>query len=502
MIRIPRVKNYCENTYVCWGCTEFAGDTENVNFKLLNSDFEVVINGEQCEVRECRVSAIPYNRAWPGKQRAFNQSESAGFISFSADEEVEIKVKRKKSFGTAMIRPLSKNVNVDVVGEEVRFKLKEHGQYVLEFGDSHNVLHIFFNEIKEYPNAESATMYFGPGMHFPGVITLRDNDTVYIDEEAVVFGSINSLGAKKVKIFGGGVIDNSTEERITEHCYENFTKGTFRIYNCENIDVSDIILTNSSTWAMSMFNCNNVHIDNVKIVGHWRYNTDGIDIVNSENVYINNCFIRTFDDAISIKAIYDHPKPIQNIIIDGCVMWTGWSKTCDIGLETAGVEYKNITYRNCDLIHNSGGAMCVNNGCYAEMHDILYENMNVEFQNDTMLQIIQREDDQEYDAKGATEPARLIRISTKPFATRRKNIDGPERVIYEKQGSIHDVLFKNINVYTEDEEVKPIILIETDNTDKEIKNISLEHIFINGKKADGFECFETSFFNVENVTII
>ena len=365
MIKIPKVVNVCDDKYVCWGKTEFsnyAKDSDEVVFKLLNTDFEVKINEIPCEVRECRVSAIPFNRPWPGKQRPYNQSESAGFISFSADEKVEIRVKRKQPFEKAFVRPLSKNVDVNIVNDEAVFILSEHGQYVLEFGNTHNALHIFFNKVKEYPKAKDATVYFGSGIHFPGVITLRDNDTVYIDEEAVVFGSIYSPGAKNVKIFGGGVLDNSTEERITEHCYENHTKGTFRIYNCENIDVSDIILTNSSTWAMSMFDCKNIHVDNVKIVGHWRYNTDGIDIVNSESVLIENSFIRSFDDTLSIKAIYNHPKPMQNLTIDNCVMWCGWGKNCEVGIETDGVEYKNIVFKNCDLVHNSVGAMCISNG--------------------------------------------------------------------------------------------------------------------------------------------
>ena len=108
-------------------------------------------------------------------------------------------------------------------------------------------------------------------------------------------------------------MDNSCEERLTENCYEDFTKGTFRIYECNHIDVSDIILTNSSTWAMSMFYCSHINVDNVKIVGHWRYNTDGIDIVNSDHVSIKNCFVRSFDDTISIKAIYNYQKPIEHM---------------------------------------------------------------------------------------------------------------------------------------------------------------------------------------------
>lgn len=501
MIKIPQIVNICDGKFVCWAQTEFAnfakGSDETV-FKLINTDFEVKINGEPCAVRECRVSKYPFNRHWPGRQRPYNQSESAGFISFSADETVEIKVKRKQAFDSAIIRPLSKKVDVSVADEEVSFRLTEHGQYVLEFGDTHNVLHIFFNEIKEYPEAKNATVYFGPGMHFPGVITLRDNDVVYIDSEAVVFGSIYSTGANNVKIFGGGVVDNSCEERLTEHCYENHTKGTFRIYNCENIDVSDIILTNSSTWAMSMFECKNIHIDNVKIVGHWRYNTDGIDIVNSEKVLVENCFIRSFDDTISIKAIYDHNTPVQDITVDRCVMWCGWGKNCEIGIETDTNEYKNITFKNCDLIHNSLGAMCISNGNIAEIHDVLFENMNVEFQSVTLCEVIQTEESQEYDGGKGMAPC-LIRNRLEAYSIRRISSTGIVRSTSEKPGDIHDVVYRNINVYT-DSQRKPRIILKS-LFDKKIKNFKLENIFINGVKAENFERFETMFENVENVTI-
>ena len=504
MIKTPKIINVCEDKYVCWGRTEFAEyakDTEECIFKLLSTDFDVCINGVPCEVKECRVSAVPFNRPWPGKQRPFNQSESAGYISFSADEKVEVRVKRKKHFDSAIIRPLSRKVDVNILKDEAIFTLKEHGQYVLEFGDTHNVLHIFFNKIKEYPEAKDATVYFGPGIHFPGVITLRDNDTVYIDENAVVFGSIYSPGAKNVKIFGGGVLDNSTEERITEHCYENHTKGTFRIYNCENIYVSDIILTNSSTWALSMFDCKNIHIDNVKIVGHWKYNTDGIDVVNSENVLIENCFIRSFDDTISIKAIYDYQKPIQNITIDNCVMWCGWGKNCEIGIETDGIEYKNIVFKNCDLIHNCTGAMCISNGNQADMHDILFENMNVEFQRDTQYAIVQSADSQEYENDNRIMPPCAIRNIIEPYAIRKKCRDGILREISKKSGDVHDVMYRNINIYIDDGSSKPIILMKTPNCEIKMRNFKLENIYINGEKVESFDAFETQFENVENVSI-
>ncbi len=503
MIRIPEIKLINDGKKVYLARSEyaqFALDTDESIFKALNTDFEVTLNNKKCQVRECRVSAMPYNRPWPGKQRQFEQSESAGFISFSADESVTVEVKSKKAFGKALIRPKSKNIKTETKDGTTRFTLTSPGSYVLELDDEHNVLHIFFNPLKEYEDAQNATFYFGPGMHFPGIIYLKDNDSVYIDENAIVFGSIISSGAKNVKIFGGGVIDNSCEERITEHCYENHTKGTFRIYNCENIEISDIILTNSSTWAMSMFNCKNITVDNVKIVGQWRYNTDGIDIVNSDNVSVKNCFIRSFDDTISIKAIYEYEKPVENIMIDNCVMWCGWGKNCEIGVETAGVEYKNISFTNCDLIHNSHVCMDIANGCYADLHDITFENNNVELQPE-MTSVLQYEDSVPYSPETPTTVPVLIKCINTRYSVRRVWDKDIIRDPYDKAGDIHDVVYKNINIITDGKNIRPEVVIESVDPDIRFRNFTFENIFLNGKKITDFKELSTKFENADNIIL-
>lgn len=504
MIKTPKLKLRNDGKRVCLARTEYgqyAKGTDEIIFKALNENFEVALNGESCEVRECRVSAVPFNRPWPGKQRQFEQTESAGFISFAADETVTLSVKSKKAFEKALVRPKSKKIKTEIKDEAVVFTLKEPGSYVLELDDSHNVLHIFFNPIKEYKEAEQATHYFGPGMHFPGIISLRDNDRVYIDPEAVVFGSIHSRGAKNVKIFGGGVIDNSCEERITENAYEDHTKGCFRIYNCENIEVSDIILTNSSTWVLSMFNCSNIKIDNVKIVGQWRYNADGIDVVNSDHVTITNSFIRAFDDVISIKAIYDHNKPVENIVVDNCVLWCDWGKTCEVGVETAGKEYKNIVFKNCDILHNMLAALCVSNGYYAEIHDVLFENINVELQEEMVFDF-QREENQVYEWSHKKRVPYLVLVRNDPYELRViESEDGSIRKAADELGDVHDVVYKNINVITENEGIKPCIIITSKNPEKNFNNFTFENLCLNGVKVDNFDSFDTIFSNVDNIII-
>lgn len=44
--------------------------------------------------------------------------------------------------------------------------------------------------------------FSGPGIHFPGKITLKTGDKVYIDKDALVFGQIFAENADDVHIFG------------------------------------------------------------------------------------------------------------------------------------------------------------------------------------------------------------------------------------------------------------------------------------------------------------
>ena len=501
MIKIPKIKQTDEKGFfVSLGKNEFGGyapDTDEVAFKAINDEYEVTLNEKVCEVRDCRVSAHPFNRPWPGKQRPFSQTESAGYISCSADEPVKLRVKAQKSFSSAVLRPLSKNITPKVIDGELEFTLTEQGSYVLELDGSHRALHIFFNEIKEYPDAKRATHYFGAGMHFPGNINLRDGDSVYIDPEAIVFGSLCSTGAKNVRVFGGGVIDGCFEERITENCYENHTKGNIRLYNCENVDISDVILTNSATWCLSLFNCKGVTVDGVKIVGQWRYNTDGIDVVNSSDVNIKNCFIRSFDDTVTVKGIYDFDGVIENIAVENCVLWCGWGNTCEIGIETAAREYRNITFKNCDVIHTSGPAMSVLGGNQADIHGILYKNINVEFSSDQEPPIVQTAESQSYDAGQKRAVTELLRVDNKQYSIRKKIPDSVVRANSEKLGTVKGVRFENIKVLTDSEDIKPRIKIVCMGDKKNVSDISVREIYLNGELQRDGTRFDRVFDNFE-----
>lgn len=482
MIRIPKLHyEYCKEPF---GKKDpIAAASLYGEFRFLYEGYAVTVNGRPCPVRLCRESAVPFNQPWPGYQRPLDQTEEAGYITFSADEEVVLRVECAADFERATVRPLSKGVIARRQGNCVEFTLKEHGGYVLELDDEHHALHIFYNPIKNY--SEQATYHFGPGIHFAGILNLKDNESVYIDEEAIVFGSVNSLGAENIRIFGGGVLHGGTERRLFEHCYENFTKGTIRLYNSKNIVIEDVILQDSATWVLSLFNCRDVVIDGIKTIGQWRYNTDGIDVVNTSDVLIKNSFIRSFDDTVTLKAIYGWDQPIENIVTEHCVLWCGWGRTCEVGLETDAPEYRNIIFRDCDLIHNSKVALDIQNGSGGEIHDVIFEDLRVEYQTSTRREIVQKAKEQRY----CSEEMGIPRL----FTAENKNSH-----IYTKFGRIHDITCRNIQVLAEEGVAAPAVTFQSRDPEVVLQNFDFRGVTWNGKPVP-MEFFDVIIENAKEI---
>ena len=467
---------------------------------VINNDFSVTINGQKVDCFMARCSKVPFNKLYTGVQRNLNQTEILGFVSFEADEQVVVEVESVKEFSRAIVRPLSKGVETKIVDKKVIFTLKEKGQYSLELDDEHNALEIFFNEIASFGKKEEYTYYFGPGYHLPVAINLKSGDKVYIDSDAYVFATIFAKDAEDVVIEGHGVFSGSFVQRSPGLSDGFYNRGNLMMHNCKNVKVNGPIFMDSPFWAVSFFNCENIDIANVKITGQWRYNTDGIDLVSTNNVKVANSYIHCFDDGLVVKAYSQYEKStnhvIENILIENCIFWCGWGRTCELGIETCAKEMKNVRYFNCDLIHNSHVAMSLRNGNCALVHDFVFENINVEFQKSTMPEVFQKADDQEYPSYGVTHMPYLIRIVNHKFAPKK---DGKYYQPYDVRafdyaekhfgngdiyGMIQDITFKGINIYAEEGLPKFMIEIQTFDKNVNFKNISINEVAVNGKKAD------------------
>lgn len=375
------------------------------------NDYAVKINGMYADTNTARVSAAPINRRWPGHQRDVSQSEPVQFISLAADEPVYFEITPNLPFdpGNIKIRPRSLNITPDVSDGTIRFTLSKPAYFTVEAYGRNKALHVFVDKISEYnlDISDSNVIYFGVGEHDVGHIRLNSGQTLFIDEGAVVYARVDALDAENIKILGNGILDNSRnkEEILFEASVEdneaqvNNAKrvSAVQFEYCANILVDGITIRDSLMYNIRPLACDGLEIRNVKIIGCWRYNSDGIDMHNCTNVHIDNCFIRTYDDCICAKgfdcfydgdvakaveeAMYRNGKAydvFKNLLVENCVLWNDWGKCLEIGAETRADEMFDIKFRNCEVIHVVGSVLDCMNVDYADVHDVSYENIYIE----------------------------------------------------------------------------------------------------------------------------
>lgn len=92
-------------------------------------------------------------------------------------------------------------------------------------------------------------------------------------------------------------------------------------------------------------NCDGVVIDNMKICGSRMINDDALDLVNTQNATVRNCFFRTQDDSIAIKGLAKMPRPCENILIEDCEFWTDAITRLDYDrVSSCGIFYLQAAY--------------------------------------------------------------------------------------------------------------------------------------------------------------
>ena len=422
----------------------------------LSGDYTVFLGDEEVPVYTCRISKYPFNRVWTGYQRPYEQSEGASFVNLESDEPVTLTVKTSLPHERILLKPFAKNVSVKEEDGAVTFTLSENGTYVLECDSYHHCLYIFNNKPIAAPAPADVTYFFGPGIHMPGKITLHSGESVYVDRDAMVYGCVFAENVENIHIFGNGVFDDTGEGRIDINCYEPYTNGNLKFYDCRNVRVEGVHLRNSAIWCINLFHCFDVTVDGVSVFGQWRYNTDGADIVNSQDIIIRNSFIHSFDDTITIKGIDRYADTnCERILAENCVLWCDWGKTCEIGIETACREYKDITFRNCDILRAGNTALDIQNGDCAEVSNITFENITVEYNAFDTEAVYQASDEMLYGKENTVTYPALVSISNHRFRnpgnTAAWGVPGELLAKVDLDGitpgGVRDVTVKNVRVY-------------------------------------------------------
>ena len=469
----------------------------------LYTDYSVTVNGISASLSSCRVSAMPYNTAWPGSQRPIDQTEEAAFLSFESDENVTLTVTYKKAPKEVLVRPLSKRVSPSVDGKSVTLTLRAHGAYTVEADGFHNALHVFFNPVKnfeEYAEGTKNLLYYPAGVHRIGRVELFSDTTVILDSGAYVYGSFLAVCAQNVTICGYGVIDGSEEQRVTENAllpldyYSDIPNdrtailnliennrvldGIVRFYDCKSIRLEGVVMRDSSTFACIAARCADVTVENVKAVGMWRYNSDGIDLFNCSRAVIKGCFFRNFDDCIVLKGICGwDDRDMTDILVENCVTWCDWGRNLEIGAETNAAKFQSITFRNCDCIHGSSICLDIQHHNRAEISNVAFEDIRVEYTRHQLPDTYQQDMKAPFHSFEVTKHPLLMAIPIYNMGLFSK--DG-------KHGCVHDVIFRNIQILTDSPNVPvPESTFIGLDAGRAVSRVKVENVTFNGKQLRG-----------------
>lgn len=203
-------------------------------------------------------------------------------------------------------------------------------------------------------------------------IHVKSNETIYLEEGAVVYGSLNFWDVNNAQVYGKGVvIHEGPQNPDTDEGWQHRPNWHgITVHNSNNITVKGItVIVRSRTWMIQLQGSKDMIFENIKVIGGTRNNAnqDGIDWLGCGNTVVRNCFFRCSDDIFAIygnTGFYDEAVAIpgldvENILIEGCVLSTSISNVMRVGWPRKVFNSKNVVMRNCDVIHAGQGGCAV-----------------------------------------------------------------------------------------------------------------------------------------------
>ena len=437
--------------------------------EVASLDYELTVEGVPVFVHQARVRAKILENKGLWTHEPDCKGETASFAIFDIKAKVEVAIKPKLSFSKAVILPTRAGIIPEIVDGVVRFKIdKPQHLTILVDGRNDLALHLFAGapETNVPKKGDPNIIYFGPGVHEIETLKIASGQTVYIDGGAVLKAKLRKgetgrydekwkitffdgvifdvTNAENVRICGRGILDGS----LVPHPGRNMIRVAFS----KRIDISGITLRDAPNWNVTIFDSENVTVDDLRIISG-RLNSDGINSVNSRHVRVRRCFVRNHDDSIVAKTIFQD-KPCEDIEVEDCVIWSDWGYALGATYETRST-IRNLRFRRCDILSARHWCLGVHVSDSATVSDIRFEDIRV---------------------------ADLA-------ATRQKNLEGAATLARvavladcwgkdPERGHIRDIVVDGVAV--DGESMPPSEFYGVD-AEHQVENIALRGILLNGK---------------------
>jgi polygalacturonase len=192
------------------------------------------------------------------------------------------------------------------------------------------------------------------------------------------------------RVFANGFLDQDGDGQDDGYGdgLPHFLRPTLiEFYECKNILIENLHLSGSPFWTVHPVFSSNITIRGLTIEGGY-LNDDGIDPDSCSDVLIEDCTIRTEDDAISIKSgrdqdAWERPST-EGIIIRNCELNSGVNAFC-VGSEMSG-GVRQVFVESCNI---RGGKHGINFKCNldrgGQVERVFFRNISVDTLKEAFL---------------------------------------------------------------------------------------------------------------------
>lgn len=230
-------------------------------------------------------------------------------------------------------------------------------------------------------------VFSGGGTFVTGTIALKSNVELHLEAGATWLGSpsmadyavarphlLAAVGIRNVALTGLGTINGNGATFWTPE-FEPLDRPLRWLYfaDCENVKIKDLTLVESPSHVIVLLRSQFCEVAGITVRNHPRSpNTDGIDVTDSREVFIANCYLESGDDLICIKS---HERMVENVAVTNCTLI---SDDAAIKFGTGGtVGARFCTFSNL-IIRNTRYGLAffqMDGGVY---ENILFQNILIE----------------------------------------------------------------------------------------------------------------------------
>lgn len=388
------------------GISEFTGDLSDnpvENGICVSPYYTMKVNGAEVPVYAARSANGIHSFAYLDVK----SGEADG--SFSLDVELsptDLSTVLDDSSPEVVVLPERNGVAAEIEGETVRATIDKFGSFSFAFNKNYiEPLTLMVKEYEEFSAPEGYTVqnvepgvytadqtdftqentvyYFGEGTYKTDCIRLPSNSVLYLErgayiavqpsEPTSVQNAITNAGAENISIEGRGLVDFSACNGGSDG-----NKSGIVFNEVKNVSLLGLTVINSQTWTMCFNACEDVHVKDIINFGYRTF-ADGVMLSDCADGVVEDCFIRTGDDAFETKSTTsaNNGKYTDNILFQNNAAWTDKAVAYGCIYESS-KDTQNVTFLNNSVgfalgtwsSHLGCNVIQMGNNPQATMHDI------------------------------------------------------------------------------------------------------------------------------------